>query len=494
MRKLFYEDVVKTYGNRNQIDWKDSVGKEIPFVYDEYEGVIKIINYNSKDQEVTFEYRDKIFQLSNYALRNAKFRYVLADFFKYEIGEIISNENHSHKILKREIVEKIYNGRVMKKKQYTYECLKCNYIGTHYEEDIGRRWCPCCNGRVVVEGINDIPSTVPWMIDYFQGGYDEAKLYTCQSNKKIFPKCPDCGMIKSKSIRVSDIYNWHSIGCECSDQKTYPNKFIIELLRQLQVNFDYEITFSWANQYRYDAVIYTSKEKTEHYNILIEMDGGYNHGRYTYKENANVEQILIGRNEILDDLNKEIVALENGNYLVRIDCQKSDVDYIKENILNSKLAEWLDLSDINWDECDKFASKNIIKSMANYIIDNPDVTFNILKEKFFYKSNSTIHKHLEKAVKFKMLSEELYNKVQKNALKRVSVYVYDKKLNLLKEYRSKKELYKYGEEDIGVKFTQWINDKTILNQPNLYKHSFYISDHELTKEELKKYKKHQETK
>lgn len=416
MRKLFYEDIVKTYGNRQQIDWKDSIGKEIPFVYDEYNGVIKILDYNSKKQQVSIEYKGRNFQISNYALRNAKLRYIFSDFFKYEIGEIISDGVHNHKILKIEVVEKTYRGIIMKKKQYTYICLECGYIGVHYEEDIGRRWCPCCSGAVTVVGVNDIPTIAPWMIDYFQGGYDEAKLYTKTSKKKIYPICPYCKRIKPKKVVISDINRWHSIGCECSDQKSYPNKFIIELLRQLHVVFDYEVTFSWANQYRYDAVIYL-KDKSEYYNIVIEMDGDVNHGRYINNKNATERKIIVARDEIINDLNKEIIALKNNNYLIRIDCRISDVNYIKNNILNSKLAEWFDLSKIDWNKCDKFACSNIVKEMAEYIKTNNDITYKELKNNFYFKSNDTIHRYLEKAVKYGMLSQELYNKVQKKCFK-----------------------------------------------------------------------------
>ena len=60
--------------------------------------------------------------------------------------------------------------------------------------------CACCHSLVVVPGINDIPTTDPWMISYFQGGYDEAKRYTHGSEQKIHPVCPECGRIKDKAI------------------------------------------------------------------------------------------------------------------------------------------------------------------------------------------------------------------------------------------------------------------------------------------------------
>lgn len=38
--------------------------------------------------------------------------------------------------------------------------------------------------------VNDIPTTSPWMIPYFQGGEEEAKKYKNQSHQKITPICP----------------------------------------------------------------------------------------------------------------------------------------------------------------------------------------------------------------------------------------------------------------------------------------------------------------
>ena len=93
-------------------------------------------------------------------------------------------------------------------------CVKCGYeCGEHYKKQEYKKeyWiietdilqnhgCPVCcrNPQIVVKGINDIPTTAPWMIPYFQGGYEEAKLYTFSSSYKINPICPDCGNIKNK--------------------------------------------------------------------------------------------------------------------------------------------------------------------------------------------------------------------------------------------------------------------------------------------------------
>ena len=134
--------------------------------------------------------------------------------------------------------------------------------------------CPVCANKVVVPGINDIPTTAPWMVKYFQGGYDEAKLYTCQSNKKIYPICPDCGRIKNKPATINNIYRCHSIWCVCGDSLSYPNKFAYAFLEQLQVSsLMHEYNPDWLKPYRYDNYFEYKGKK-----YILEMDGGLGHG------------------------------------------------------------------------------------------------------------------------------------------------------------------------------------------------------------------------
>ena len=85
--------------------------------------------------------------------------------------------------------------------------------------------------------INNVVIKAPWMVKYFQGGYDEAKLYTIGSHKEIYPICPECGRVKDKPIEVKTIYYNTSIFCSCSDGISYPNKFMFNILAQLRINF-----------------------------------------------------------------------------------------------------------------------------------------------------------------------------------------------------------------------------------------------------------------
>ena len=408
MNKLYYEEDLtsKVRNGKCVVDWINSIGKEVRFEYNSIKDKLLITGYNSKTQAVEIKYKNVLYTIHTHRLKECCFEKLFSNIFLYKVNDIINNN-----IKITDCFFKLRHDRNEKEKWYKYTCLVCGWNGGEIRESDLRRdnGCKCCAGKIVVPGINDIPTTASWMVPYFQGGYEEAKQYTKGSHKKIYPKCPDCGKIRNKSIQIGQIYKRHSIGCGCGDSKTYPNKFIIGLLCQLKVDFDYEVVFSWAQQYRYDAVIYLI-DKSEHLNITIEMDGGLGHGN---EKSYGKKSILEQREEILDDMNKEICSLKNWNYHVRIDCLKSDKDYIKNNILNSKLAEWYDLSNIDWDECDKFANKNIIKEMAKYINKYPNVNYDILSKKF-YISKGTVAIYLKKAKDNGMISDALRIQIMEN--------------------------------------------------------------------------------
>lgn len=477
MNKLYYKEILGVKNGR--VSWIKSIGKEIPFVYNDKNGVFKILDYNVETRKIKFEYDNQEFEQNVDTFKDAKFKYIFSKIFKYKVGEIISDEKYQSKIIEQKFVEVKNGNNTQIRKKYKYECLKCGYIGIRNESDIGKKWCPCCAGKKVVQGINDIPTITPWLIPYFQGGEEEARQYTTKSNKKIYPRCPDCGRVRNKLIPVRTIWQWKSIGCECSNSKSYPNKFIIALLRQLKVDFNYEIIFSWAKNYRYDAVIYLNKDK-ERGNIIIEMDG-FGHGNKIVK-NPTEDQILKQRNEILYDMEKEITALRNYNYLIRIDCEKSDMEYIRDNILNSKLSELFDLSNIDWDECDMDACSNITKQMAEYILLNNDATYTDLKEKFCYRDRGAINRHLKKMIKLNMIDEQLVTKIRNNGLTKRPIYIYDKELCLIKSYSSideaKSNVKNDIEKNIGV---HYMISNNFINKNTLYKGKYYVTDHKLIK-------------
>ena len=71
MRKMFIENLPKRQGrNRKEIDWKNTIGYKVKFVYDDIEGEVEIIDYENLhawhiafSQQFYKEYNEKILQL-----------------------------------------------------------------------------------------------------------------------------------------------------------------------------------------------------------------------------------------------------------------------------------------------------------------------------------------------------------------------------------------------------------------------------------------------
>ncbi len=242
------------------------------------------------------------------------------------------------------------------------------YNGTHnriyFECKYGHIWlstphdildgygCPFCAGNAVLKGYNDLWTTNPDIAKMLKDpniGYEISR----GSNKEVEWICPYCGLLKISSPKqvVS-----HGLACSrCSDGISYPNRFIVALLTQLNVStFHPEWSPKWIGKCRYDVYfIHNSQE------YIVEMDGGIGHGGIDIAtQGADVDGL---ERDIMKD---EQAALHNID-LIRIDCryERKDVHnrfkYIKESILNSRLNQLFDLSIVDWDKCNKEATKSL---------------------------------------------------------------------------------------------------------------------------------------
>lgn len=199
--------------------------------------------------------------------------------WKYEIDQHIVDNNKDITIIDRK-----FEGH---KQYYKIKCNKCGFdSGEHIRSnDLNRRiideywtsydnlkqikYCPCCGKytKIVVIGINDIPTTVPWMIPYFQGGYEEAKLYHKTSKKTLDLICPYCGTI-IKNQELNRFINENVYKCPaCGGKGSYPNRFMYNLLNSFNIDFIPEYSPDWAYGRSYDFYIPLLS-------LIIEMDGG----------------------------------------------------------------------------------------------------------------------------------------------------------------------------------------------------------------------------
>lgn len=192
---------------------------------------------------------------------------------------------------------------------------------------------------------NSINETDPYLTELFYDKEDAFK-YSRSSGKKTFFKCPNCENKMLKS--VGDVY-YYGLSCNiCDDGFKYPEKFMKNTLTQLGIDFETEKTFEWSEGKRYDFYIVE-------YNIIIEThgqqhyDGGFKvFGGNSLKEEQDNDEFKLKK------------AIEKGvkKYIV-IDCRKSELQHIKNSILDSELAIIYNLSIVNLELSHKAACSSL---------------------------------------------------------------------------------------------------------------------------------------
>ena len=448
--KIITELPIREYGfNKGGVDWQRTVGMNVEILYKNNIYSVKVIEYKKEKRILVVSYNGYKREIYTSHFKSCNFGAVLklkTKEFKYEIGEIIKDDKRDLVITDREYRLDISNNQ--NKKYYKYTCNKCTWTeGWIAENSLNRgSGCVCCcsNPRVVVPHINSIWAKAPWMIDLGMSKED-ALANTCCSHDKITVKCPNCD--KEKNIVINSIYNLRSIGCTCGDGKSYPEKFMANVFMQLGMDFEAEYTPEWAEGKRYDFYIPSL-------NIIIET-----HGKQHYEESPRGRSLA---KEQENDRVKEKLAKNNGiNEYIVIDCRKSDMEYIKESILKSKLNDIFDLSKVDWLKCEEFALSNLVKEVCDYWNrkEEWETTISIAKNNIWgIKSSLCINKYLKKGTKLGWTSYDPRAEVRKVSFKAGKSN--SKPVEMFKDgislgvFESASELERQSEDLFGIKLNQ----------------------------------------
>jgi DNA-directed RNA polymerase subunit RPC12/RpoP/very-short-patch-repair endonuclease len=233
--------------------------------------------------------------------------------------------------------------------KYLWNCSKCHneYDMKVNKRTTGKQNCPYCSGKKVLKGFNDLWTTYPEIADLLE---DKQKGYelTAGSGKKENFKCKDCGyIIKNKSINEAVRRGIHCP--RCGDGISYPEKFLLNVLNQCNVSFENQKLFNWSENKRFDFYI-------EKLNMIIEIHGEQHYAYTGFTRSLKEEQEN-------DKIKKELAINNIKNFIV-IDARNSDLNYIKDNIIKSKLKNFVDLSNVDWIKCNEYACNSLVK-LAN---------------------------------------------------------------------------------------------------------------------------------
>lgn len=233
--------------------------------------------------------------------------------------------------------------------------FRCNIDGYEWYAipytPLGGHGCPCCTGVVCVENINSVYKLRSDLIKYFKNEQD-AKTHTVKSGNWVQCICPNCGL--EKRIKVSNLANYAFHCDRCSDKISFPNRFIANLLKKINIVYELERSFEWSKKKRYDAYIPNYQGK----NVIIENQGiQHSNGGFKHIGGRDLEE------ELRNDKIKKNLALENNvdEYIeIYFYNRYNTLDNFIEAILISKFNTIFDLTEIDWISIWKQSQKSLV--------------------------------------------------------------------------------------------------------------------------------------
>lgn len=186
----------------------------------------------------------------------------------------------------------------------------------------------------------------------------DGEKYKYKSHKKISWTCQYCDFVFEQMI--SDVTR-RGFKCPiCHNGMSYPNRFMMEVLRCLNINFEREASFNWSNNKRYDFYIKP--------NIIIEVNGEQH---YKHKAATKFKQTLHEIQE--NDAYKKELALKNGiEKYIEINASSSMDSFLKNSII-TELSDIFDFSNFDW----QVVSDNLNKNLAKQCVDLWNINKNV---------------------------------------------------------------------------------------------------------------------
>lgn len=465
MRKVYIDDLPKGGKGvgKSNINWVKSIGCCINFTYDDIRGNFIILDYDKISRKVKLQYKDTIKSIRTPQLLRGEIGGVLnliIKEYRYKEEEIIKTITGKIKILKR-IKLPHYDMQI---KGYQYQCLIDGYIGETTEESLRNGvGCPVCYNLKVLKGVNDIATTHPHLVKYF-ANIEDCYNYTYGSHKTLNMKCPNCRYEKQMSPYI---LNKQGFGCnKCSDGVSYPEKFMVNVLEQLNIDYKYQLsktTFKWCKNYKYDFYIPSI-------NCIIET-----HGLQHYKDKIKIYGKSAKQEQENDKVKKQFAKNNGIQHYITIDCSYSNLDYIKRSIENSYLSQLLNLNNINWLECHKYACCSFVKQACdlwNSGMKSAQQISDVLKI-----ARNTVVNYLKKGSVLGWCEYDAKEEMRK--VSKVAIQSRCKKVEIFKNgvslgvYDSTKQLVEEYNEIFNIKFVNSQISKVCNNKSNQYKGYFF---------------------
>lgn len=343
--------------NNGKVLWRNCYGESVSFCYRGIEGVLYVLK-QIDEKHVLVQYNNSQYELHKDSIRYCRlgqlFDFAVTNNYKYSENQVI--DNYYRVISCKRLEQGIHNV-----KAYEILCLKCNQLFDVSEGNFDRGdRCPYCSHHKVIVGKTDLWTTNPEVAKLLKNKENGYK-YSALSNKKAEFICENCGQNVGEKVIAS--VTQRGLGCQfCGRGRSYPNKFMYNLLKSLGVSFEMEKKFDWCTFHSYDKS-YVSfgvyDFVIDEQKLIIEMDGGLGHGQYVIKSSYYSVEDTLYRDEM-----KDALAIAHGYKVIRVKCdyQKSNNRFqtCKDAIQKSDFAKLYNLNEVDWTFIDKQAQGSVL--------------------------------------------------------------------------------------------------------------------------------------
>lgn len=138
--------------NKGHFNWKENIGKELSFQYDDLKGIIKIIDYKSTNRKnlITIQYQNNIMTTSTSNLLQLMIptflnKNINTRKYKYNIGDIIDKDFQKSKVIEQCRISVKSTKGIETTRGYKLKCLSCGYKYKTREDRLSS--CPVCGIR-----------------------------------------------------------------------------------------------------------------------------------------------------------------------------------------------------------------------------------------------------------------------------------------------------------------------------------------------------------
>lgn len=295
-----------------------------------------------------------------------------------------------------------FNPQLSWNDKYEAKCPVCGFRKNIFLSNLLKR------KRIYCVQCNSFGNKKPDMVKYLVNKDDVSLLFS--SNTEVLTLCPDCGAERNMRMRNLSFQGYSCV--KCGDGISFSEKFTMNLLTQLGVDFIYQLSskhVEWCDKYKYDFYVPNK-------NMVIEV-----HGVQHYEDSFSRCGGRTAKEEQKNDKAKEALARKNNisNYVI-LDCRHSGFEWIKNSILNSKINEIYDISAVDWTKCLEFALSSLVKRVCDYWNTHISITTkDVAKE--FNLDESTIRKYLKTGSKLKWCN---YNAKEESEKQKKPVFVF----------------------------------------------------------------------